>query len=97
LPTDTLPVSNGPAPATRVVALTELVSTYLRAIAPSAYCDPCLAGAVQEPLEPLEPLEPVRRTAEALTCPEQFARKVGRCTLCRSTKWIVTRVDPRRF
>jgi len=91
LPTYTLQVSDGSAPATRVVPLQELVSTYLRAIAPRAYCDPCLAAAVREPLEP------VRRTAEALTCPEQFARKVGRCRICRSTKRIVTRVEPRRF
>ena len=91
MPTYTLQVSDGLAPAIRVVPLAELVSTYLRAIAPSAYCDPCLAGAVQELVEA------VRQTAEDLACPEQFARKLGRCTLCRSTKRIVTRVDPSRF
>jgi hypothetical protein len=77
--------------ATREVPLRELVSTYLRAIAPSAYCDPCLASAV------LEPLEPVQQTAEALEVPGQFARKVGRCKVCRSTKRVTTRVDPDRF
>ena len=82
---------DGLASGTREVSLTELVSTYLRAIAPSAYCDPCLASAVQELLEP------VHQTAEGLTEPERFARKLGRCKLCRSTKRIVTRVDPARF
>ena len=77
--------------STRIVALPELVSTYLRAIAPRAYCDPCLAQAVQELLEP------VRHAAEALIKPGQFARKVGRCNICRSTKRIVTRVDPGRL
>ena len=77
--------------ATREVPLLELVSTYLRAIAPSAYCHPCLAAAVREPLEP------VQQTAEGLTEPGRFARKLGRCKLCRSTKRIVTRVDPDRF
>ena len=77
--------------ATREVPLTELVSTYLRAIAPSAYCDPCLAAAVREPVEL------VLRTAEGLAEPGQFARKLGRCKLCRSTKRIVTRVDRSRF
>ena len=79
------------AAGTREVPLTELVSTYLRAIAPSAYCDPCLAKAVREPLEP------VHQMAEGLTAPGHFARKVGRCKVCRSTKRIVTRVDPSRF
>jgi len=73
--------------ATREVPLSDLVSTYLRAIAPSAYCDPCLAPAVQEPLEP------VHQTTEGLTKPGQFARKLGHSKLCRSTKRIVTRVD----
>ena len=82
---------DGLAAGTRVVPLAELVSTYLRAIAPSAYCDPCLAKAVREPLEL------AKRTAEDLTEPEQFARKVGRCRICRSTKRIVTRVDPSLF
>ena len=77
--------------AIRIVGLSELVSTYLRAIAPSAYCDPCLAQAVQELLEP------VRHVAEALIEPGQFARKLGRCKICRSTKRIVTRVDPGRL
>ena len=77
--------------ATREVPLSELVSTYLRAIAPSAYCDPCLASAVQEPTEP------VLQTAEGLTEPGQFVRKLGRCKLCRSTKRIVTRVDRTRI
>ena len=77
--------------ATREVPLTELVSTYLRAIAPSAYCDPCLASAVQEALEP------VHQTAEGLTEPGQFARRLGRYRICRSTKRIVTRVDRGRF
>ena len=77
--------------ATREVSLTELVSTYLCAIAPSAYCDPCLAQAVREPLDP------VHQTAEGLSEPGQFARKLGRCKLCRSTKRIVTRVDRDRF
>ena len=77
--------------ATREVPLGELVSTYLRAIAPSAYCDPCLASAVREPLEP------VHQTAEGLTKPGQFARRLGRCRICRSTKRIVTRVNPARF
>jgi hypothetical protein len=77
--------------AIRTVGMPELVSTYLRAIAPRAYCDPCLAHAVQELPEP------VRRTAEALAGPGQFARKVGRCRICRSTKRTVTRVDPGRF
>ena len=44
--------------ATWEVPLKELVSTYLRAIAPSPYCDPRLASAVREPLEP------VHQTAE---------------------------------
>ena len=82
---------DGLAVGSRGVPLTELVSTSLRAIAPSAYCDPCLAKAVREPLEV------ARQTAEDLTEPEQFARKVGRCRICRSTKRIVTRVDPSRF
>ena len=82
---------DGLAAETREVPLTELVSTYLRAIAPSAYCDPCLASAVREPLEL------VHRTAEGLESPGQFARKVGRCKVCRSTKRVVTRVDPGRF
>lgn len=82
---------DGLAAETREVPLTELVSTYLRAIAPSAYCDPCLASAVREPLEP------VHQTAEDLTGPGQFARKLGRCKLCRSTKRLVTRVDRNRF
>ena len=77
--------------ATHEVPLKELVSTYLRAIAPSAYCDPCLASAVHEPLAP------VLQTAEGLAAPSQFARKLGRCKICRSTKRIVTRVDPGRF
>ena len=77
--------------ATREVPLEELLSTYLRAIAPSAYCDPCLASAVREPLEP------VHQTAEGMSEPGQFARKLGRCKLCRSTKRIVTRVDRNRF
>ena len=76
---------------TRTVALPAPVSTYLRAFAPRAYCDPCLAHAVQELPEP------VRRTAETLAGPAQFTRKVGRCRICRSTKRIVTRVDPGRF
>ena len=79
------------AAGTREVPLTELVSTYLRAIAPSAYCDPCLAKAVREPLEP------VHQTAEGLTGPGHFARKVGRCKVCRSTKRVVTRLDPGRL
>ena len=82
---------DGPAAGTREVLLPELVSTYLRAIAPSAYCDPCLASAVRESLEL------VHQTAELLIKPGQFARKVGRCKVCRSTKRIVTRVDPGRF
>ena len=82
---------NGLAAGTREVPLLELVSTYLRAIAPSAYCDPCLAKAVRESLEP------VHQTAEGLTEPGQFARKIGRCKVCRSTKRIVTRVDPGRL
>ena len=77
--------------AIREVPLSELVSTYLRAIAPSAYCDPCLAEAVREPLEP------VLQMAEGLTEPGQFARKLGRCKLCRSTKRVVTRVDHTRI
>lgn len=79
------------AGSVREVPLAELVSTYLRAIAPSAYCDPCLAAAVQEPLES------VREAAEELTWPEQFVRQLGRCNLCRSRKRIVTRVEPGRF
>ena len=86
MPTYTLQVSDELTSAIRVVPLAELVSTYLRAIVPSAYCDPCLAGAMQELVEV------VRQTAEDLACPEQFARKLGRCT-----KRIVTRVDPSRF
>ena len=78
---------DGLAARSRQVLLTELVSTYLRAIAPSAYCDPCLARAVREPVEA------VHRTAEGLTEPGHFARKVGRCKVCRSTKRVVTRVD----
>ncbi|CAO4186341.1 hypothetical protein [Methylorubrum extorquens] len=77
--------------ATWEVPLKELVSTYLRAIAPSAYCNPCLASAVREPLEP------VHQTAEGLSEPGQFARKLGRCKLCRSTKRVVTRVDRSRL
>jgi len=79
-----------PPPAFQPVSLIELVSTYLRAIAPSAYCDPCLATAVQEPVEP------VRRTAEEVSGPGLFVRRLGRCKICRSTKRIVTRVDARR-
>lgn len=75
----------------REVPLAELVSTYLRAIAPSAYCDPCLASAVREPLDL------VHQTAEGLGGPGQFVRKVGRCTVCRSTKRIVTRVESVRL
>ncbi|MBB2965109.1 hypothetical protein FHU13_005532 [Methylobacterium sp. R2-1] len=82
---------DGLTPATREVPLPELVSTYLRAVAPSAYCDPCLASAVREPLEL------VHQTAEALEGPGQFARKVGRCKVCRSTKRVVTRVEPVRL
>ena len=82
---------DGLAGGTRVVPLTELVSTYLRATAPCAFCDPCLAEAVREPLDL------ARQTAEDLTEPERFARKVGRCRICRSTKRIVTRVDPSWF
>ena len=82
---------DGLAAGTREVPLTELVSTYLRAIAPSAYCDPCLALAVREPLDP------VHQTAEGLTEPGRFARRLGRCRICRSTKRIVTRVDRSRF
>jgi hypothetical protein len=57
--------------AIREVPLPELVSTYLRAIAPSAYCDPCLASAVRESLEL------VHQTAKGLEGPGQFARKVA--------------------
>jgi hypothetical protein len=81
----------GLAAGAREVPLAELVSTYLRAIAPSAYCDPCLAKAVQEPLDP------VHQTAEGMEGRGQFVRKLGRCKVCRSTKRIVTRVDPSRF
>lgn len=77
--------------AVREVPLPELVSTYLRAIAPSAHCDPCLASAVREPLEL------VHQTAEGLEGLGQFARKVGRCKVCRSTKQVVTRVEPARL
>ena len=83
--------TDGLSSTTREVPLTELVSTYLRAIAPSAYCDPCLAQAVQEPPEP------VHQTAEGLIGPGYFARKTGRCKICRSTKRVVTRVDPGRL
>lgn len=82
---------DGLTAATREVPLPELVSTYLRATAPSAYCDPCLASAVREPLEL------VQQTAEGLECPGQFARKVGRCKVCRGTKRVVTRVEPARL
>ncbi|CAO4181249.1 hypothetical protein [Methylorubrum extorquens] len=75
----------------REVPLAELVSTYLRASAPRAFCDACLAVAVREPVEA------VRRTVEGLTEPAQFTRKTGRCRTCRSTKRIVTRAEPRRL
>ena len=52
--------------ATREVPLRELVSTYLRAIAPSAYCDPCLAAAVRE----LVLTSP--RPSKAQACPVLF-------------------------
>jgi len=71
----------------REVPLTELVSTYLRASAPRAYCDPCLAAAVREPVEA------VHQTAADLTGPGRFTRKTGRCRTCRSTRRTVTRVD----
>ena len=72
----------------REVPLAELVSTYLQASAPRAYCDACLAVAVREPVDA------VQRTVRGLTEPAQFTRKTGRCRSCRSTKRIVTRVAP---
>ncbi|CAO4172343.1 hypothetical protein [Methylorubrum extorquens] len=72
----------------REVPLSELVSTFLRASAPRAYCDACLAVAVREPVEV------VHRTVRGLTELAQFTRKTGRCRTCRSTKRIVTRAAP---
>ena len=65
------------------------VAGLLSRIKPAAYCDQCLARALALPLPT------VTTAAEQLASTASAERKRGRCSPCRSTKRLVTRVMDR--
>lgn len=67
-------------------AVSTSIEHLLRGMKPAAYCDPCLAEVLNLPLDIVtEATEHLGKTAWA-------EHKIARCTPCRSTRRVVTRV-----